>query len=377
MDLPRPRLFYASTEADADVFYLFGCSVPDAFLLVQMNGRTIALLSQLEFTRVQRNSRLSEVRPLEKIQDALKEELEVERPRLAQIAERFLQELGVSAVEIGARFPAGLALSLQALGLGVRAVAGSLVADRLRKTAAEAACLREGNDASAAGIARAKEILSEASVDDGLLVWQGETLSSEQLRAEIDIACLRRGAVAHSTICAGGDQACDPHEIGHGPLRARELIIVDVFPRVTAHGYHGDMTRSFLKGEASEAQGQLVESVRQAQKTALGLIKAGVDAKDVHQAVVDFFENAGYETKENDGVWRGFFHSTGHGLGLEVHEEPRVSKYPQTLEEGMVITVEPGLYYPGLGGCRIEDVVRVTRDGCELLSSAPYEWQLP
>ena len=215
-----------------------------------------------------------------------------------------------------------------------------------------------------------------ATIDGNRILHEGKTLTSERLRSIIDQACLEKGATAIHTIVAGGRQACDPHEGGHGALRPHELIIIDVFPRVQKTGYHGDMTRTFLKGKASPAQRALVKAVRNAQAAAMAQVKAGIKGDAVHAAAKKVFDKAGFVTERRKGGFVGFIHSTGHGLGLEVHEAPRVSKGAPKLKAGQVITVEPGLYYPEIGGCRIEDVVRVTKDGCEKLSSLHYRWEI-
>jgi Xaa-Pro aminopeptidase len=196
------------------------------------------------------------------------------------------------------------------------------------------------------------------------------------LKFAIEVACLEAGAVSANTIVAGGDQACDPHERGSGPLRPHELIIVDIFPRVTRTGFHGDMTRTFLRGRATDAQRKLVAAVRAAQLAALKEIRAGVNGRDVHRKVVETFTKRGFETKHSPTGSVGFFHGTGHGLGLAVHEPPRMSgSIDYTLKKRSVVTVEPGLYYPGLGGCRIEDVVQVTSAAPRLLSHYHYHWE--
>jgi Xaa-Pro aminopeptidase len=193
----------------------------------------------------------------------------------------------------------------------------------------------------------------------------------------IEIACLERGAVSLDTIVAGGDQGCDPHHRGTGPLRADELIVVDIFPRVTETGFYGDMTRTFLRGQASDAQRALVAAVRAAQQAALRTLRAGVNGRDVHAAANAVFLNRGYETRSSPKGSVGFFHGTGHGLGLDIHEPPRVSgAVDYVLKKGTVVTVEPGLYYPGLGGCRIEDVVQITAHAPRLLSRFGYTWEL-
>jgi Xaa-Pro aminopeptidase len=160
-------------------------------------------------------------------------------------------------------------------------------------------------------------------------------------------------------------------------LRPHELIIIDVFPRVLKTGYHGDMTRTYLKGRPREVQRRLVETVREAQKRATRTIRAGVDGREVHAACTRCFAEAGYETKRTKNGAVGFFHGTGHGLGLAVHDPGRMSPtIPHLLKKGSVMTVEPGLYYPGLGGCRWEDVVWVTASGSQPLSKHPYHWEI-
>ncbi|MFI5356774.1 MAG: M24 family metallopeptidase [Opitutales bacterium] len=274
-------------------------------------------------------------------------------------------------------FPAALFLKLRRLGLRLELAAGPLFPERIVKTSAEAAAIREGNRLSAIGFTIAEDLLRRSSPRGRLLVLDGKSLTSERLQFAIEAAIHAAGGRADDTIVAGGDQACDPHERGHGPLRPHQLIIIDIFPRVTKTGYFGDMTRTYLRGRASDAQRQLVATVKSAHAAALGAVHAGVDGRDVHGKVVEVFTAAGYRTKHGQDGSVGFFHGTGHGLGLEVHEMPRLSGAVSCLlPKGSVVTIEPGLYYPGLGGCRIEDVVQVTDRGAKPLSRHPYEWEL-
>src|SRR5437899_1121933 len=201
-----------------------------------------------------------------------------------------------------------------------------------------------------------------------------KTLTSEMLRAEIDSTILRAGGIPGGTIVAGGDQACDPHERGFGPLYADSLIILDVFPREAKTGYFGDMTRTVLRGRASEAQRKLWETVKAGQALALRRIKAGLDGMTIHKAIQEFFASRGLPTEIRKGRRVGFFHGTGHGLGLEIHEHPRLQKV--VLKDRQVLTVEPGLYYPGLGGVRLEDVVLVKKTGCKILSRFPKQLEI-
>lgn len=368
-------LLYADTARSADMLYFGRFSVPDPFIAFGASGKKIAVLNALEFGRAKKSSGFDTVLPLEPWLDKARARHPGAKAGAAEVIALLAKHYKVRAFEVSSDFPLGLADRLRALGLKLTPVP-ALFPEREIKTPREAAALREGNRCSALGIAAAENLLRKSRIKAGKLVLDGRPLTSERLKTAIEIACLEAGALSIDTIAAGGDQACDPHERGHGPLRANELIVIDVFPRVTATGYHGDMTRTFLKGRASGSQRNLVAAVRTAQLAALDAIRAGVNGRHVHQQCLDVFDRHGFETKRTAKGAVGFFHGTGHGLGLEVHEAPRVSTVDCILKKGSVVTVEPGLYYPGLGGCRIEDVVQVTGRGPRLLSSYHYDWEL-
>lgn len=372
------RLLYAASAENADMLYVSGVFVPDPFLAIMTDKQSYAVVSQLEYGRVARQSHFDEVMLLEEIRKKAAENLRVEVRDVGpgELMVYFAQRFAVKKIEVPADFPAALYAKLYEAGYNLKIIEGSFFPQRARKSDAEARAIRRGNAASATGIRAAEAVLRAAQIDGKRLLYEGRVLTSERLRTIIDQACLAKGATAASTIVAGGRQACDPHEAGHGPLRPNELIIVDVFPRVQKTGYHGDMTRTFLKGRASPAQRKLVATVRAAQQAALAAIKAGVKGSTVHAAAEKVFCDEGYQTERRGGGFVGFIHSTGHGLGLDVHESPRVAKSAGKLKAGNVITIEPGLYYPGIGGCRIEDVVRVTKGGSEALSSMHYRWEI-
>jgi len=195
----------------------------------------------------------------------------------------------------------------------------------------------------------------------GRLLYHSLPLTAEKLRAIIDIAIIQAGGMANHTIVACGKQACDPHELGSGVLRANQPIILDIFPRSQKTGYFGDITRTVVRGRASEGIRRLYHTVAQAQEVAFNKMQCDVPGADVHRAVQAVFELAGYKTGRKNGRMEGFFHGTGHGLGLEIHEAPRVNlNSKDILRAGHVVTVEPGLYYPNLGGVRLEDVAFIT-----------------
>ncbi len=370
-----PKLMVAASETNADLLYFGRFFAPDPFIAFAHGRKRYAVLNALEIARGRRESSFDEVLSLEEWKEKAKKP-GLKKVGIAEIIIVLAKEFGIQSFAVGTDFPLGLARKLEALGLRLQVSEGGLFPEREKKSQEEAEAIRRGNQCSAAGIKAAEQVLRKATIKQGKLFFEKRFLTSERLKEEIEIACLRTGAVSSHTIAAGGDQACDPHCTGSGVLRANELIIVDVFPRVSTTGYHGDMTRTFLKGKASDAQKQLIETVRSAQQQALDQVKAGVTGNSIHQSVVYFFKDAGYETKTTGAQPEGFFHGTGHGLGLEVHEAPRLSSDGPRLKVGQVVTVEPGLYYPGLGAARIEDVVQVQRDGGRLLSSYHYRWRL-
>lgn len=372
------RFLYASSEASADIFYFSGVYVPDAFLAFQVDGRSYAVVSRLEYGRVAAQSRLDAVFLLETVQVEVGKHFRMEAKSVgpAEIIRYYVKHFGATQVEVPAEFPAVYYARLRAARISVDVSESAFFPQRAIKDATEAQAIRRGNAASAAGIRAAEQVLRRSTIKGKRLLYEGRTLTSERLRTIVDQACLDKGAVARHTIVAGGIQACDPHESGHGPLKPNELIIVDVFPRVQATGYHGDMTRTFLKGKANEGQRALVRAVQEAQQAALNTVKAGVGGGTVHQAANKVFTERGFVTERREDGFVGFIHSTGHGLGLDIHESPRVSTGAPRLKKGQVITIEPGLYYPEIGGCRIEDVVQVTAKGSELLSSMHYRWEI-
>lgn len=373
---PASPLLFADTSKSADQLYVGGFGVPDAFISFKKGRKWYAVLNQLEFARGLKESKFDEILALEEWLELSREKFERAKVGYAEVIATLAAAFEIEKFKVPAEFPSSLAFKLIELGLQLDVCDGTIVPGREVKNEEELEHIREGNRCSATGIKAAEKAIRRSVVKKGKLYLDGKLLTSERLRCIIEIACLEAGSVSADTIAAGGDQACDPHCVGSGPLRAHELIIVDVFPRVSKTGYHGDMTRTFLKGKASDAQKALVGGVFEAQQKAIKAIKTGVNGRDVHGGVLETFAKLGYETTRDENGAKGFFHGTGHGLGLEVHEAPRVSIASNKLKRNAVVTVEPGLYYPGLGGCRIEDVVAVRDEGAELLSNLHYRWQL-
>tara|TARA_B100001123_G_scaffold438181_1_gene572425 strand:+ start:28157 stop:29302 length:1146 start_codon:yes stop_codon:yes gene_type:complete len=370
----RSILIYAESDSNADQLYFGGVFVPDPFISFSRNSEKYAVVSALEYARVREESDFDEVLALEEWMTRARKQFRREQCGVAEIIRLLAREFGISSFHIAEDFPAGLAFRLRSAGMRLIVSEGPLFPEREIKSDLEASAIRKGNQASASGIRVAERMLRQSVVKNGRIYSSGRLLTSERLQEAIEIACIEKGAVASGTIVAGGDQGCDPHCRGSGPLWPNELIIIDVFPRVKNSGYYGDMTRTFLKGRPSDRQRELVSCVKEAQTLALKSLKPGIAGSKVHSLVQNHFERKGFNTGKKGGVNEGFFHGTGHGLGLEVHELPRAGRQGEKLRTGSVVTIEPGLYYRGLGGCRIEDVARLRTGGSELLSKYHYRW---
>ncbi|HET6463459.1 MAG TPA: Xaa-Pro peptidase family protein, partial [Candidatus Krumholzibacteria bacterium] len=225
--------------------------------------------------------------------------------------------------------------------------------------------------ATEAGMQRAIDMLRRARVHKGWVVLGGKKLTAEDIRRAANLEIFGRGCMPAHTIVAPGKHGCDPHDVGSGPIRAGEPIIIDIFPRAEKSGYFADITRTVVKGAPRPGVREMYDAVLAGQRGALRMIRHGALASDIHGAILELFEKRGFKTGMIDGRMQGFFHGTGHGLGLEIHEPPRIAMNDTRLKAGMVVTVEPGLYYAGIGGMRIEDTVLVTRTGIRNLTRFP------
>ena len=367
----QTRLIVAASETDPDMLYATKFWAPDPFIFLERNGKRTLVLSDLEIDHGRKQAEADEFVSFNQLEREVQGKSK-KAPPYEKVLAHFLRKRGVRSTIVPANFQLGYAQELAANKIRVQATNGLFWPEREAKSENEVEMIGRALRITEKGLKRAIEVLKASKPGPWKrLRWNGKTLTSEMLRAEIDSTILRAGGVPTGTIVAGGDQACDPHERGFGPLCADSLIILDVFPRDAKTGYFGDMTRTVLRGRASEPQRKLWQAVKAGQALALKKIKAGVDGMTIHQAIQELFAKRGFPTEVRKGKNVGFFHGTGHGLGLEIHEHPRLQKV--TLKDRQVLTVEPGLYYPGLGGARQEDVVVVTKIGCKILSRFPKQ----
>ncbi len=378
-------LVIGAPEHDAAAHHLSGFLAPDPVICLRVTGRSYLVVSSMEYGRARREAQSSEVHSFDELDVMnLARELKSGGRALAAAAASLLERLGAQASPVAVPPSLGVVYAdeLRARGLTVTPDARLFANLRRAKTGEEVSYIERTQRAVEAACAHAVAMLEKAAVArDGALLYEGETLTSERLRYEIDTEILQRGCAADGTITAGGSQTADPHERGHGPLRAGEPIILDIFPRDKATRYYADMTRTFVKGEPGEELQRMYDAVLESQEAALGMIRAGVNGRDIHKKVSDILHEAGYKTlvhdqKPGEPLQEGFMHGTGHGVGLEIHEAPRISTTDEELVPGDVVTVEPGLYYPEIGGVRIEDLVVVTEDGCRNLTNFSKEFRI-
>jgi Xaa-Pro aminopeptidase len=278
----------------------------------------------------------------------------------------------VRRVRVPGSFALGLAAELDELGVRLEVEPDPFWPEREVKRRDEVRAIEASLRAAEAGLEAGLAALRACRIGrDGYLRRDGRRFTAEDLRAAVNTRILADGCVPSHTICAPGDQAVDPHEEGRGPIRAHTPVVMDIFPRSESTGYYGDLTRTVVRGRASPRLHEVYALVHEGVRLGHRSIRAGVQGRDVHASIQALFDRRGYTTGVRDGRMQGFFHGTGHGLGLQIHEAPSIGKRPSVLRAGHVVTVEPGLYYLGLGGVRIEDVALVTATGSRNLTRVP------
>lgn len=346
----RAKLMVAASGRNSDLRYAVKFSAPDEFVFIEIGGRREIVVSALEYDRARSEAAHGvKVRALSEFSG---------NDHLSVIME-LAAEHGIKEFLVPSNFAIGLGDELRRRGLSVTPEGGLFFPEREYKVPVEMDEVRRGIRVAEAGMRRAFQVLTESEImDSGALYWAGMPLTSEILRTEIVLEFVRHNASADSTIVAGGLQSAQPHSEGYGQLYAGCPIVMDLFPRLNDSGYWGDLTRTVVKGKAPDIVRRAFDAVLFARDEAKRRLKSGVVPSEVHNFVTDYLAGVGFPTGcDNTGNY-GFFHGLGHGLGLDIHEEPRVnSRNHEPLKGGEVVTVEPGVYYPQWGGIRLEDVV--------------------
>jgi Xaa-Pro aminopeptidase len=375
------RLIVGDTFRVPELRHEVPLGIIDPFLYVEHDGVRRVIVSALEADRVRDLELGLDVSPFERFgyDELIAAGLDLADVRL-EVFTSACTAIGLQAAVVPSCFPLAVADRLRRAGVEIVADQASFDARRRVKSAAELAGIRRAQQAADAGMQACVDALRSAAGSSGGLALDGEPLTVELVKARIEAAFLRHGAMAEEFIVARGPQAAVGHDMGSGPIAPGESIVVDLWPRDRESMCFADMTRTFVVGEASAEIREYHRLSKEALDVATALVRPGVDGRAVYAAVCDLFEGAGYPTGRSKPAGTvlqdGFFHGLGHGVGLEVHERPGLGRYGDVLVAGDVITLEPGLYRAGYGGVRLEDLVLVTDDGCEVLTDFPYDLEL-
>lgn len=368
-------LFIAASEQDSNLYYATRFIAPDSFIYMEIKGERLLVMSDLEMDRARAQASVDRVLSYSELEQKAKAQ-GIKDPTTIDIVHVVLKEFKIRRLLVPANFPFIHATRLQELGYSLKPKRDPFYEQRVVKTADEIRHIETAQRATEEAVAAAFKTVQRATIEGGWLHLDGEVLTSERIKKLINVKLMERDCVAQHTIVAGGEQACDPHNEGSGPLPAGRSIIFDVFPRSATSRYFADMSRTIVRGAPTPDLKRLYQTVKDAQEEAIEKVKDGADGMKIHQGICARFDKAGYKTGLVNGRMQGYFHGTGHGVGLDIHEAPRISRTGSLLQEGHVVTVEPGLYYPGLGAVRIEDMVLVTKDGCRNLTDFPKMFEL-
>jgi Xaa-Pro aminopeptidase len=364
-------LIVAASESDANMLYATAFFAPDPFIFFQHRGKKHVVMSDLEIDRAEKQAEVDKVLSLSSYQRRLRKAGK-SSPTTVDILEAVFKERRLRSLVVPANFPALLADELRVKGFTVKVKKDPFFPEREKKREDEVKNIRDSLRVAELGLEAGIRALKRAKIGrDRYLYLNGSRLTSEKIKTIVNTTIMAEGWVPSHTIVSSGDQCCDPHHEGSGPIKANSSIIFDIFPRSQKTGYFGDLSRTVVRGRASERLKEAYVTVQAGQEIAYRMIRDGVNAKEIHQKILALFEQRGFPTGKIDGRMQGFFHGTGHGLGLDIHEPPRIALSESTLRTGHVVTVEPGLYYLGLGGVRLEDVVLVTSAGNRNLTRYP------
>lgn len=367
-------LFVGSTEENPDIEYFSGFRAADPVVLVLRGKQGVLIVPELERGRAQNEAKNVEVATPQTLGLSPKE-----RGSLSAWAEAGLKRLNAQAATVQPKLYVAIADKLRQRGFCLSVAKQPAFAGRAVKSLDEVRKITQAQQAAVIAMRAAMDIISRAEIDStGTLRIRNKKLTSESIKTHLQKILLDHNCICRDIIVAGGSQSANPHETGSGNLLAGEPIVMDIFPRHLESGYWGDLTRTVVRGRATPFVRKMYQAVKAAHHACLEKLKPGVSGSTVHAAAVKEFAKKGFGPSKDDDGMSGFIHSTGHGVGLEIHELPSLSPSPRAgkLKVGNVVTVEPGLYYPDIGGIRIEDTVLITPDGWRYLVPCEKRFEL-
>lgn len=367
-------LIIDDSERNADMYYATKFIAPDPFIFIQINGRKTLLASDLELDRAKDQSIADEVLSTSEVAKTLK--AKGIPANSVEITDWVLKNRGVSNILVPANFPVQYADMLRKKNYTLEWKRDPFFEERVIKTKDEIKAMTQALRHTENAIHAAVDVLKKSKISGKYLMYKGKKLTSEDIKQVINVKLMESGCIAAHTIISCFNDCVDPHNQGSGPLLANQSIIMDVFPHSSETRYFADITRTFVRGKASEKLKKIYKTVQEGQEIAFRQVQNGADGSKIHNDITQYFDSLGFKTGVMDGRMQGFFHGTGHGVGIEIHEPPRISVSKDILKTNQVVTVEPGLYYLGIGGVRLEDMVVVNEAGCTNLTKFPKQLEI-
>jgi len=370
-----PKLIYASTK-ESDMLYAARVLFTDAFFLLDLGKESYVFLDEREYGFLNQRNRSKNLKalPLETLaKEAQKNKEKTAGTNKLASALFTLYGLWGKPVEVPSHFPLPMADYLRSKG-ALLTPRVPFFPERARKTKKELEEIKESIKKTQEAFAFIESVLAKSVIQGSRIIYRKRTLTSECLKDEVEKLLFEKGMVcAQGIIISSGKDSAIPHHPGKGPILPHQPIVCDIFPRNKKSGYFADMTRTYVKGKTSQKILAMENALKAAQKKAMNAIRPKAKGASIHETCSSTLIQRGF----NAGT-KGFIHATGHGIGLDVHEEPSLGPNSNALlEKGNVITVEPGLYYPGIGGIRIEDIVLVTKTGNQVLTTPQKRFVIP
>ena len=373
-------LIYGDSIRSPELRHEVPVPIPDPFLYAEKDGRRIVVLHSLEIPRVREDAPHLEIIPLELLGvDELIARGTPSWQNELDLAVRACRELELGCPAVPPGFPIAFGDYLRENGVDVFVDRDLFDNRRRSKNETEIAGIRRAQRACEAGLDAARELMRRAQPNGAGLEVDGEPLTCKRIKRVIEDVFADHDVEGSDMIVSHGPQTAVGHNSGSGQIAPNEPVVFDLFPRDKATGCYSDMTRTYVIGEPTDEVKEWYTLVKEALDSSTAGVKPGVNGRKLFEEVCDQFQQAGYKTQLNkepgEVLEDGFFHSLGHGVGLEVHELPYMGRTGHDLVPGDVITIEPGLYRSGYGGVRLEDIVVVTDDGHEVITNYPYDLQ--
>ncbi len=369
--MKRMKLILDDTKNSLDLLYKTNFKVPDPVIFFEIRNKKYLVLNDLEFERGIRQATVDHVLSLRSISSSIKSNDTID------IIKFLLNKYKIEEVEVPYTFPSFIFNELKKLNIPLFPSSSPIFySSRQIKEDKEVRLISKTMKSTEKVMKLIIDRIKSSKAKNKYLFYGGKILTSESLRSYCKKELAALGLECPDCIIASGKHSALPHHEGTGPIKEHQPIVMDIFPRDLENGYYADITRTVCKGKAPENLKTMFNVVLKGQKLGLSLVKARIKSKTVHNRIFNFFEESGFHTNFEKKQPEGFIHSTGHGLGLEIHEAPRVSSGEDLLRDHQVITVEPGLYYPRLGGIRIEDTILVTKQGYKNLTNFPKFFEI-